>query len=48
MVAVHHLHEIAGMYFLGLKPLLKLRHLSPPQGAAFCDMDTTLKLGGFS
>jgi hypothetical protein len=46
MVAVRHWREIAEMYFLGQKLLSMLHHLAPPQGAAFCDKDRNLKLGG--
>jgi hypothetical protein len=48
MVAARLEREIAEMYFLGQKPLPMLRYLSPPQGADFCDIDSSLKLGGFS
>ena len=48
MVAGHLEREIAEMYFLGQKPLPLLCHLSPPQGADFCDIDSSLKLGGYS
>jgi hypothetical protein len=48
MVAVRLEREIAEMYFLGQKPLPMLRHLLPRQGAAFCDIGSSLKLGGFS
>jgi hypothetical protein len=48
MVAGHLEREIAEKYFLGQKPLLLLCHLSPPQGADFCDIASSLKLGGFS
>jgi hypothetical protein len=48
MVAVHLWCEIAEMYFLGQRPLPMLRHLLSPQEAAFCDIDSSLKPGGFS